>query len=400
MPIVAPTRAVCARGGASRAAAVGRGGRRSWRGPARPRSGRRAARSGPTSDADRSALDHRSRPRRRRVDDGRPGPAAPAGLALALLDRPDEDRDEQRGRRRCWRSRGEAMTTTVETTSWTTAGSKPPMTALTAAIQPGWSGRRREQRGPGDERDREMDELVGDEQAGRPRRPGPAEVIRRLDALVPAVGGDQRRGRGSAGSGAPSTGRSARGAPRRRRGRPSPARRTPARPGSGRSRRSRRGRAARAAPPSRGRTSPGRWSPVWKRKSALRWARTSQARTRIGSVIGGLAPWRDHARKRIALDQRRTTRASSPMRAEVGAVGRDRDRRPADAETLGGLRPAAALDEHQPADLALAIGEVVEELAEQRGRPVEEVVDPGDRRGRRRSAPGVRPPSRVARGPR
>ena len=32
----------------------------------------------------------------------------------------------------------EAMTTTVEITSWTAAGSKPPMIAFTAEIQPGW----------------------------------------------------------------------------------------------------------------------------------------------------------------------------------------------------------------------------------------------------------------------
>ena len=83
-------------------------------------------------------------------------------------------------------------------------------------------------------------------------------------------------------------------------------------------------------------------------------------------------------RHRVALDQRAHDPREPAELAEMGAVGGDRDRRPADTETLRGLRPAAAFDEHQPADLALTIGQVIEELAEERRGPVEEVVDPRD----------------------
>ena len=178
----------------------------------------------------------------------------------------------------------------------------------------GLEGRRREQRGPRDERDGEMDQLVGDEQ----RRPATASRPGR-DA---PTAGRPRAGRGrrsappprSAGSGAPSSGRSARGARRRRRGRPSPARRTRARPGS-------RQIAVIAPWASSPRSASEPWpdfartiDPVWNRKSALRWARTSHARTRTGSVIGRtLRSWRAScSRHRIARISVRTTRASSP----------------------------------------------------------------------------------------
>ena len=140
--------------------------------------------------------------------------------------------------------------------------------------------------------------------------------------------------------------------------------------------------------------------PVWKRKSALEVGedQPGEDEDRLGHRSDSALMAGSCSRHRLALDQRPHDARELAELAEMGAVGRDRDRRPADTETLGDLRPAAALDEHQPPDLALAIGQVVEELAEERGRPVEEVVDPGDRRGRRRSAPGGRPPSPVARG--
>ena len=51
-----------------------------------------------------------------------------------------------------------------------------------------------------------------------------------------------------------------------------------------------------------------------------------------------------------------------------------RDRRPADVQSLGDVGLAEMIDECEPGDLALADGQVVEQLAEQRRQVRKQVV--------------------------
>ena len=142
---------------------------------------------------------------------------------------------------------------------------------------------------------------------------------------------------------------------------PARRRRRPARPGRRRPRRSARGRASpRDGPRRRGWTSRAAIEPVWRTKSA--------------SEVGQDEPGEDEDRvghqwrHRRPGEQRPHDAGELADRAEVGAIGRDGDRRPADAEALGRVGPAQPVDEDRPGDLALAIGQVGEQIAEERRR--------------------------------
>ena len=56
------------------------------------------------------------------------------------------------------------------------------------------------------------------------------------------------------------------------------------------------------------------------------------------------------------------------------AIGGDRDRRPADAQSSRRVRLPKPIDEDRPGDLALAPGQVAKQLAEERRQAVKELV--------------------------
>ena len=315
MPIVAPTRAVCARGARSRAAARGRRGP-VWRVRLRLDPGvERPDPDGPVGGTDRasttsgragggSTTDGPARPPQRvspsLCSTGRTRIATKSDAAEDVRDRERRDDDDDRDH----------------------VVDDGPIAAADDRVDrrdPAGLERRagREQRRPGDERDardgpagpatksaaghgvqaRPRCPTAGRPRGGRgPRSSAAAAVRRRQEHLRPV---DQHVEDGRDGDEDPAR----------------PAVREPDRDQADRDDRAV-GEPARAAPrepwPDFARTI----EPVWKRKSALRWARTSQARTRIGSVIGR-AP---SPRRRSSCPATDRARSASARRAASSPI--------------------------------------------------------------------------------
>ena len=106
----------------------------------------------------------------------------------------------------------------------------------------------------------------------------------------------------------------------------------------------------------------------------------------VGDEMGEDQPGEDedrvgHQAVTVARASKRAHDVSEAgQRAQVGSIGRHRDRRPADPQPFGRLGPAEALDEDEPGDLALTFGQLGQERAEERRRAVEEHVGRADRR--------------------
>ena len=110
---------------------------------------------------------------------------------------------------------------------------------------------------------------------------------------------------------------------------------------------------------------------VWTTKSATRWASTIQARTgRVGAHPAGLTA----AATAVANERREGVRQPAD-RAQVGAVGRHGDRRPADLwrRSAASERRSPSIRSSRPIG-ALARGQVGEQLGEQRGQVVEQGI--------------------------